>query len=84
DPIANYQTIQQELQAYGRGLMERPQILALNKVDAVDAATVDELTTKLNQLTQVSVFSISAVAKIGLDSLLQKIWLSLDQLLVVN
>ncbi|NER24047.1 MAG: GTPase ObgE [Symploca sp. SIO1B1] len=81
DPIANYQTIQQELQAYGRGLMERPQILALNKVDAVDAETVDELTTELNQLTQVPVFSISAVAKIGLDSLLQKIWLSLDQLL---
>ncbi|NES24753.1 MAG: GTPase ObgE [Symploca sp. SIO3E6] len=84
DPIANYQTIQQELQAYGRGLGERPQILALNKVDAVDAETVDELTTELNQLTQVPVFSISAVAKIGLDSLLQKIWLSLDQLLVVN
>jgi len=81
DPIANYQTIQQELQAYGRGLMERPQILALNKVDAVDAETVDELTTELNQLTQVPVFSISAVAKNGLDSLLQKIWLSLDQLL---
>ncbi|NET61683.1 MAG: GTPase ObgE [Symploca sp. SIO2E6] len=84
DPIANYQTIQQELQAYGRGLEERPQILALNKVDAVDVATVDELTTELNQLTQVPVFPISAVAKIGLDSLLQKIWLSLDQLLVVN
>jgi len=81
DPIANYQTIQQELQAYGRGLGERPQILALNKVDAVDAETVDELTTELNQLTEVPVFSISAVAKIGLDSLLQKIWLSLDQLL---
>ncbi|NER50340.1 MAG: GTPase ObgE [Symploca sp. SIO1A3] len=81
DPIANYQTIQQELQAYGRGLMERPQILVLNKVDAVDAETVDELTTELNQLTQVPVFSISAVAKIGLDSLLQKIWLSLEQLL---
>jgi len=84
DPIANYQTIQQELQAYGRGLAERPQILALNKVDAVDAETVDELTTELNQLTQVPVFAISAVAKIGLDSMLQKVWLSLDQLLVVN
>ena len=36
DPIADYHTIQQELQAYGRGLAERPQILALNKIDAVD------------------------------------------------
>jgi len=80
DPIANYQTIQQELQAYGRGLAERPQILALNKVDAVDAETADALATQLNQLTQVPVFQISAVAQIGLDRLLPKIWQSLDQL----
>jgi GTP-binding protein len=80
DPIANYQTIEQELQAYGRGLAERPQILALNKVDAVDEETVDALATELNQLTQVPVFKISAVAQIGLEPLLQKIWQSLDQL----
>jgi GTP-binding protein len=80
DPIANYQTIQQELQAYGRGLAERPQILALNKVDAVESETLDALATQLSQLSQVPVFQISAVAQIGLDALLQKIWQSLDQL----
>lgn len=80
DPIANYHTIQQELQAYGRGLAERPQILALNKVDAVDSETVDAVATQLSQLSQVPVFAISAVAQIGLDPLLQKIWQSLDQL----
>jgi GTP-binding protein len=80
DPIANYQIIQQELHAYGRGLADRPQILALNKVDAVEAETLDTLTSQLNHLTQVPVFQISAVAQIGLDSLLHKIWQSLDQL----
>ncbi len=80
DPIANYQIIQEELQAYGRGLAERPQILALNKVDAAPPETVDAVATQLNQLSQVPVFRISAVAKFGLDSLLQKIWQSLDQL----
>ncbi|NEO14478.1 MAG: GTPase ObgE [Moorea sp. SIO1F2] len=84
DPIADYQTIQQELQAYGRELPERPQILALNKVDAVDQDMIDEVSTYLNQLTQVPVFSISAVAKIGLDALLSKIWQSLDQLSVAD
>jgi GTP-binding protein len=80
DPIANYQVIQQELQAYGRGLAERPQILALNKVDAVESEVVDTLATELSQLSQVPVFQISAVTQIGLDALLQKIWQSLDQL----
>ncbi len=80
DPIANYQTIQQELHAYGRGLTERPQILALNKVDAADPETIDAVATQLSQLSQVPVFQISAVAQIGLDTLLQKIWQSLDQL----
>jgi GTP-binding protein len=80
DPIANYHTIQQELEAYGRGLTERPQILALNKIDAVEPERADELATELNQLSQVPVFQISAVAQIGLDSLLQKIWQSLDHL----
>jgi GTP-binding protein len=80
DPIANYHIIQQELHAYGRGLPERPQILALNKVDAVDSETVDGLATQLSELSQVPVFQISAVAQIGLSSLLQKIWQSLDQM----
>jgi GTP-binding protein len=80
DPIGNYHTIQQELQAYGRGLTERPQILALNKVDAADPEVVDAVATQLSQLSQVPVFQISAVAQIGLDSMLQKVWQSLDQL----
>jgi GTP-binding protein len=80
DPIANYHTIQQEIQAYGQGLAERPQILALNKIDAVEDEIVDALANQLNQLTQVPVFKISAVAHIGLDALLQKVWQSLDQL----
>ena len=80
DAIANYQIIQEELHAYGRSLPERPQILALNKVDAVDQETVDAIATQLSQLTQVPVFQISAATRLGLDPLLQKIWKSLDQL----
>jgi GTP-binding protein len=61
-------------------LAERPQILALNKVDAVESEVLDTLATELSQLSQVPVFQISAVTQIGLDALLQKIWQSLDQL----
>lgn len=80
DPVTDYQTIQQELTAYGRGLAERPQILAINKVDAVDEATTEELAQQLATLSQTSVFQISAVTRQGLDELLQHIWTALDQL----
>jgi GTP-binding protein len=80
DPIADYQTIQAELEAYGRDLAERPQILALNKIDAAEPEIVEALSGELNQLARVPVFAISAVARIGLDDLLNKIWQSLDQL----
>ncbi|MEQ9550821.1 MAG: GTPase ObgE [Coleofasciculus sp. G3-WIS-01] len=80
DPIGDYQTIQAELQAYGRGLSQRPQILAFNKIDAVDSETVELLATELNHLTHVPVFQISAVTQMGLESLLQTVWQSLDML----
>ena len=80
DPIADYQTIQHELQAYGRGLTERTQILALNKVDAVPEETADAIARKLATVSQTSVFLISAVTRRGLDDLLQQIWSTLDQL----
>ena len=80
DPIVDYQTIEQELQAYGRGLAERPQILALNKVDAVDEETANAIAQQLATLSQTQVFQISAVSRKGLDALLQQVWSNLDQL----
>ncbi|MBD2515374.1 GTPase ObgE [Nostoc sp. FACHB-973] len=82
DVIGDYNTIQQELKAYGRGLTERSQILALNKIDAVDRETVDleALATQLNHLSYAPVFLISAVTRIGLEPMLQQIWEILDQI----
>ncbi len=80
DPIANYQIIQEELYSYQRGLAQRPQIIAINKIDAMDPEIVDEIAIQINRLTQVPVFQISAVARQGLDPLLGKIWEYLDRL----
>ncbi|MEL7035230.1 MAG: GTPase ObgE [Cyanobacteria bacterium J06592_8] len=81
-PLENYHTINQELQSYGRGLMERRQIVALNKVDAVDLESeeIQEIITQVQQITESQVFLISAVAGIGLETLMQEIWRSLDEL----
>ncbi|TAE54620.1 MAG: GTPase ObgE [Nostocales cyanobacterium] len=81
DVIADYHTIQSELKAYGRGLEKRPQIIALNKIDAVDRESVDldALALELNHLAFAPVFIISAVTRSGLDAMLQEIWRVVDE-----
>jgi len=80
DPIANYHIIERELQAYGRGLADRPQIIALNKVDAVDdTLDVGAIAAQLQAIDKTPVFTISAVAQIGLEPLLQEIWQLLER-----
>ncbi len=79
DPIADYHTITQELNAYGRGLPDRPQIIALNKIDAVDSdRDLEAIVAHLRRLTGVPVFEISAVTRSGLEPLLNQIWQQLD------
>ena len=82
DVIGEYNTIVQELQSYRRELRDKTQIIALNKIDAVDKESVDleELATELNHLSYSPVFIISAVTSEGLQPMLQKIWDTLDAL----
>lgn len=80
DPVADYQIIQQELQAYGRGLADRRQILAINKVDAADEVPAAIIAQQLATLSQTPMFLISAATRKGLDELLHQVWLTLDQL----
>jgi len=80
DPIADYHTIQRELRAYGQGLAARPQILALNKLDAVQREGLGAIANQLSQEADGPVFLISAVTGTGLDRLLQQIWQTLEQL----
>ncbi|CDM97688.1 MULTISPECIES: GTPase ObgE [Limnospira] len=82
DPIANYQIIQQELIAYGRGLERRRQILAINKIDAAGDSEERSkaIASQLEAIAGVRVFLISAVARIGLEALLQEVWRFLDDL----
>jgi len=79
-PMENYQTIQAELSAYDHDLSDRPQVLALNKIDAIDDETQAEILTQFQQLTQAPIFLISAAAREGLTPLLQAIWQTLDDL----
>ena len=78
NPLADYQTIQQELIAYGRGLPERLQIVAVNKIDAAEREILDLLKAELAEFTDAPIFEVSAVTREGLDVLLQQVWSVLD------
>ena len=79
DPIADYQTIQQELLAYGHGLSEKKQIIGLNKIDSTDESDLESLVAELKTLTSVPIFTISAVTRTGFDPLLSTIWQTLEE-----
>jgi GTP-binding protein len=46
---ADYRTIRRELAAYGEGLDEKPEIIALSKIDAVDEDTLAKQTERLKR-----------------------------------
>jgi GTP-binding protein len=75
DPLAAYHTIQEELAAYGHGLADKPQILALNKIDAMLPEDVEAIAAQFEEPP----LAISAASKKGLDKLLQTVWKKLDE-----
>ena len=79
DPIADYQTSQKELSAYGHGLLSHPQLLVLNKIDAADSDSLNQVQNSLDALTSVPIFSISAVTRMGLEIMMQAVWDQLEQ-----
>lgn len=80
DPIADWRTIQAELKAYGRGLSDRPQILALNKIDAVLDEDLSFWQAEFQALTTVPLLCISSADRRGLETLLRLVWQWLDEL----
>jgi len=70
DVVANYRAIRRELERYGHGLAEKPEIIGLNKSDAVPEA---ELATKRRKLARASkrpVLALSGVTGKGVPETL--------------
>ncbi len=80
NPVENYTTIQRELKSYGRHLYDRPQIVAINKIDSLDQDLREILVEELQEACGSEVLLVSAVTKTGLKPFLQKVWDKLDEL----
>lgn len=60
-----YETVREELAAYGNGLDEKPEIVALNKIDSLDPETIAERRAELAEACGHDVHVISGIAGTG-------------------
>jgi GTPase len=66
-----YKTIRAELKAYGNDLDEKPEVVALNKVDAIPKAALAKKRASLEKACGHKVFVISGVTGEGVDTVLR-------------
>ncbi len=79
DPLHNFRTIQAELGSYSHDLSQRPQIVTLNKCDAMNPESVALLKGQLEELWGQSVYVISAATQQGVSELLRTVWAVLEK-----
>ncbi len=66
-----YKTIRAELTAYGGGIDEKPEIIAINKSDALIPEIMAEQRHALEQVTNSPIFDLSAISGDGVDKILR-------------
>ena len=73
DVAGAYEAVCEELHAYGGGLAEKTQILALNKCDSLIQEEIDDKAAALKEASGRSVVVLSGVAGIGVQETLQSL-----------
>jgi len=71
DAGAAYRTVRDELAAYGQGLAAKPEIVALNKADALTADQIKQQTGRLRRTAKKDVFVLSAATGEGVREVLR-------------
>jgi GTPase len=67
-----WRTVRHELEAYGEDLADKPEILALNKIDALDPETIEAKATELKGAAGAEPRRVSGVAGLGVTELLRE------------
>lgn len=73
-----YRTIRAELDAYGQGLGEKHEIVALTKIDAVDPETLKTQTARLRRVAGRAPLRVSAVAGLNVPAVLAALLEAID------
>ena len=73
DPVESWRIVRGEIESYGAGLSDKPEIIALSKSDLLDQQSRTKLLKKLEKATGAQVFPISAPLNEGIEPLLDKV-----------
>ena len=73
DPLESWRVVRGELESYGAGLADKPEVIAVTKVDLVDARQRSKLLKAMQKATHVPLFPISAPLGEGMEPLLDAI-----------
>ncbi|WP_209347055.1 GTPase ObgE [Pontixanthobacter sp. CEM42] len=73
DPAEAMKTVQDELAAHGEGLVDKPQLIALNKTDLADGELVAGFAEELAEAGAERVFAVSGATGDGMDELLNAV-----------
>ena len=71
NPGKAYKTVRAELDAYGHGLAEKPEIVALSKVDTLDAGAAKKKAASLKRAAGRAPLLLSAVTGEGVEAVLR-------------
>ena len=73
DVVAAWRTVREELRGYGAGLADKPELIALNKTDAMSAREASARAGALRRATGAEVALISAATGQGVPAMLRRL-----------
>ena len=73
NPFQAYNTIRNELEAYGAGLKNKAEIIGVTKIDTVDYKNAEKVGDCLSKATKKPVFLISSSTQRGLKEVLSNL-----------
>jgi GTPase len=85
DVVENYRVIRKELEGYSSELLEKSEVIALNKIDLLSDEEIKEKTKKLkdflkkNKVKKPQVFAISGVSQKGIEEVLRELYKRIEE-----
>ena len=79
DAGADYKTVRTELEAYGNGLTDKPEIVALTKVDSMTPEAIKAQAAKLKKVCKKAPLLLSSASQRGVTEVLRALWKFIGQ-----